>query len=343
MEFFHDSIKRHFFNIKTYKDSFLNITFLLGSITVFFNRQNISRFFKFLLFSSFLVTFSYFFTESVLGMNFIPNYCVYFFIEGVKIFIIAYAVYFLIEKKLIAAEGFKWFVILLLCAINLADFRKAINSERTGELWPAIGRNGLFPWWTSLQEYVLKNTNVNDVFLSTKELGFGINALTGRKLVTNRWAHQNDPYEDFSQRDAAAAIILYGNNDSERLRLLKEYNVKYLYWDFWWFTTQFKVNEKGEITGIFDPFLCFYSPELEKKFVDNAIQYSKDNFWVDPALRGRNYPRYDLLIVLPDRKYDFFTPWHNELNKYLRQTWVFKDNNANSMAVLYEVIADEWK
>lgn len=343
-KFLYDNLSEYFFSFVSWYEILISILFTAGFIKVCVNteKEKTAYFLRFLFIASFLVTFSYFFTEPVFKMNLIPRYCAYFFLRGVRVLIIVYMVYFLIKKKIIVSGFFKTFIILLFCAYNLLAFKTVINSKGEGIFSPLSGRNSLPFHLISLQEYIFKNTSLEDVFLSTKNLSFAVNGLTGRKLVTNRWPHQNDPYQDFSLRDAATAVILYGSNDSQRLRLIKEYKVKYLYWEDDWLYTLYDFDKNGQIREILSPFLCVYSPELQKMLDENGVPYLKTKFWIDSSLEGYSYPQYDLLVILPFFRRDngSINIWSDSLNKYLKEVWFVKGDSGKKEAVLYKVVLD---
>jgi len=343
---------RYKFLFKVLKDFFVGSNFLiirlltlfsLGGIIFLFlrNKNSLGKFLYFFLTASFILTFSYFFTEPLLHINFLPYYCKYFFINISKILSALYFFHFLIKANLIKTSIFRFLIVLILCFSNIFSFFLLLRTPKKDNFWPPIGKKTLPSWWYSLREYIFENTSVEDVFISTKELSFALNGLTGRKVLTNRWVHQNDPYQNFSERDIAAALILYSSDDKTRLELIKKYKVKYLYWNWDWFNTQFHFNREGRIIGIFDPFMCIYSPERERLLKENGIYYIKVKYWVEPALRGESFPQYKLLMILPFIKgTDFYHPWHKNLNKYLKEVWSYSDENLGKIAVLYKILIE---
>ena len=72
---------------------------------------------------------------------------------------------------------------------------------------------------------------VNDVFIGEHaESLFALNAATGRKAILIRRTHFT-AFADFDKRSADLAVILYGNNESLRHRLIEDYKVKFIYLD----------------------------------------------------------------------------------------------------------------
>ena len=168
-----------------------------------------------------------------------------------------------------------------------------------------------------MQDFIIQNTNVNDVFLSSNELSFALNGLTGRKLLVSRRA-QNDPFMDMEERVRAAAVILYSNNEESRQEYIEKFNVKYLYWNIQWVSTEYKLNEKGEIANRFDPLILFDTPENIEFLDSNNINYFKQHTWMDPSLQGNEYKQFDLLFILPKR-YDIFELWDESLDPHLEE------------------------
>jgi hypothetical protein len=190
--------------------------------------------------------------------------------------------------------------------------------------------------YISLQNYLLKNTNVNDVILSTKELSFAINAISGRKVLVNRWAQQNNPYMNLPQRDMDAAVILYGNDTKKKLELIKKYNISYLYWDYYWFNSEFYFDRNGRLVGMFDP-LMTYDTNKNREYLDRyVVKYIPMYFWVDPSARYDNVRKFHILIISPQNYYNFTNPWKQDLNKYLVEVWNYT-YNGHKIAVLYKI------
>ncbi len=86
-----------------------------------------------------------------------------------------------------------------------------------------------FPF-QDLQSWILKNTNVNDVILSSYEASFMVFSISGRKTFLFRMTHVS-PFVNYNERSANVMIALYNNDSSRSLQILKEYHVKYIYVD----------------------------------------------------------------------------------------------------------------
>ncbi len=114
-----------------------------------------------------------------------------------------------------------------------------------------------------VKEWIEKNTDINDVILTSNEVGFALNGLTGRKGINFRRAHSGS-YVDVDSRYLDAAIILYGNNSEDIKKLLKKYDVKYVYWEYYWVNSEFIIDfTTNNVMGWYDPLMVLYSPKKE--------------------------------------------------------------------------------
>jgi len=298
------------------------------------------QFIRFLLISSLIVTLHYFVTQNIIGVSFVPGYMSYLLLEPVRIIVAAfgaYVIYSMIKKKIKSDAGKRYFTyiffpaIILLLLIGLAG----LYNDRMNDQWYNAGKSALPAQLVSLEDYVTAHTSVYDTILTTKEVGFAVNALTGRKLVISRRAH-NDPFMNLDPREMDAAVILYGDNVSEKINLIKEYNITYLYWDTYWIQSEYTFNDQGQITGWFDPIIAFYSPENEQVLKDNNVSYFVQNTWVDPALRSDSQKKFDLIFVSPQNYVSFTHPWKTDIDPYLKEVWSYS-SGGQKIAVLYKV------
>ena len=187
-----------------------------------------------------------------------------------------------------------------------------------------------------LKDWVVKNTKVNDVFITNNEDAFMMNAFTGRKTVSYRRTHA-PVYTDMDQRMLDTAVILYGNNNAVREELLKKYKVKYVLWTVQWLRNEFIFSDDDQLVGFFDP-LMVKSNEKYKKYLDeNGVRYSIYNSYLDPAWL-KSYPTYDVLVVLPTN-FDVFHPWHNDFDTYLNEVEKVQSSQNKDIpfAIVYEV------
>jgi hypothetical protein len=119
-----------------------------------------------------------------------------------------------------------------------------------------------------------------------------------------------------NQRMIDAAIILYGNNSALRNQLLKEYKVKYLYWESNWLEMEFRFDDKGKIVDFFDPYMIDDTPERAQYLQNNGVKFMQLETWKDPAFKGEDVRKYHVLVVLPSNA-NITQPWSDELNKQL--------------------------
>ena len=199
--------------------------------------------------------------------------------------------------------------------------------------WREAGRNQLPQQFVELQNYLLANTSVNDVILSSNELSFAINALSGRKTVAFRRGHV-DPFSNLDEREIAAAVILYGNDTNEKLKLIEQYNISYVYIDVNWIPSEWSVDSGGNIIGAFDPLAVFDTPENRRALDSFNVTYRSDNVWLDPSMREGFFRKIDALQVSP-LNYDLRNGpiWKDDLDKLLTGVWKSSDGSA----VLYKI------
>jgi len=343
-KFAFDFIKEMFFSFNDLGNGLRSIFSIIGAfgLALVKNRRDSIRYVQFLVVASLIITFHYFITQNLFGFNFIPNYINYLLLSSVSVVLSTFGVYLVYEliKKINLKEErqknylvYAYFSVLIILLI-LAQF-KAFN-ERPKEKWYAAGINQLPLQLVGLKDYLVKNSNVYNTILTTKEIGFAINALTGRKLLVVRRAH-NDPFMNVEPRELDASIILYGDDVQAKKDLLKKYDVKYLYWDYYWLQSEYYINEQGQVTGWFDPLIMFYSPEKEATLSSYNISYFKQYTWVDPALKGDTYKQFDLLFISPQNYYNFTHPWKPGLDNYLQEVWNYS-SNGNVISRLYKIV-----
>jgi len=202
--------------------------------------------------------------------------------------------------------------------------------------WLETAKQPLAQPHQELKDWIIKDTDLNDVFLSNNEDSFMMNALTGRKVVTYRRTHASS-YVDMNQRMLDSALILYGDNDVARIELLKKYNVKYLLWSIRWFDNEFILNN-GNIVGLYDPLSMPTNSRYTAILDDNGIEHFETHTYLDPAPILTS-PTYDLTIVVPKIK-NIDHPWDPSLDKYLKPIkTVTIDNNGQQVPyfIIYEV------
>jgi hypothetical protein len=196
-------------------------------------------------------------------------------------------------------------LLLLSLSLYFGDF----EARKTNQ-WYATGTRELAQPFVELQSWIKANTSVNDVFLTTNEDAFMMNALTGRKSVSYRRAHSS-PYTDMNRRMADQAVIVYGTDSAEADALLKKYDVKYLLWSSQWITDEFSFDQQGQLAGFFDP-LDIPDNATERAYWDaHGVKYLNQTISLDPAPRA-GAPTYPVLIAIP-YKLDIQSPYNPRL------------------------------
>jgi hypothetical protein len=285
-------------------------------------------------YSSLILTFSFFLTEPLLKMNLSPVYnqglllapaIALFSIEALEA----------ITKSLSRRDVLLWCVFLVLAGHSVY----AWESEQKANTWLAAGQNPPPPQYLSLQQYAQEHTTVNEVILSTKEVSFAVNAFTGRKLLVNRWQQQANMYLDMYARDRDAAIILYGTDDARRRELLRQYNVSYVYYDYYWIPSEFTFDQKGNFVDMYDPLLDRDTPEERALLDQTGVAYSPMTYWIDPSSRNPDVRQFPVLIIGPQNYRSFNQPWKEGLDPYLTKVWNYTDAQGRESASLYKVTA----
>mgnify|MGYP000477532617 CR=1 FL=1 len=332
--FLKESLLGYFFNVSNIYSFFLSLFICAGLFFFFFS--NISKKFECMLpliVGSLFVVYSYFLTEPLFGMNFIPTYQARYFLKVTATFLAIFGIYSISFIKSISKYKKLFFVaiILFLFSFQLLFLFSKINSGKY-----LIAKKDLPIYYKKLQNYLLENSDVKDVLASTKELSFAINGLTGIKLLTNRWAQQNDPYMNFSQRDLSAAILFYGNNLSIKKEIIRKYNISWFYWDFYWVSSEYTIDENGMVTGWYDPLIIWDSKENRKILEENGIKFIPMNTWVDPWARGEKYKKFKVLLISPENYFNFSHPWNPNLDNLLEEKWNFTYNHQK-IARLFKI------
>ncbi len=329
-DFLKTQIKNVLFNFSGVYSSILSLLAIFGLILFVFSKKKsyTNKVLFVLLVGFFIATFHYFITM-IFGTNFYPermgDFMWYFF----ALFLICYSIKYMFQK--IPSRYGVYVFIVFVVVVGIYQYSTFKEYKYTNQ-WIEVGRNELLDQHKNLKEFIFENTDVNDVFLTSNELGFALNALTGRKLLVSRRA-QNSPFLDMDERVKAAALILYGNNSILRKQMIEKYNIKYLYWDVGWLQTEYQFSDKG-IVGKFDPLLLFDSFENEQFLKENGITSLKDNAYVDPSMQGKGYKEFDLLYIIPN--FNPEQPWSDDFNKALKEVWSYSEN-GQIVGRVYEV------
>ena len=276
--------------------------------------------------------FHYFITLPLFHIHFVPHRIVVMLFSPIIPLLAGCSLIFISSKLEKYASYFLVVLVILTLINNVTSFERFVNKDR----WINAGKKPIPAYLDNLSKFVIRDTEIDDVFLTTNELGFALNALTGAKLLTTRRA-QSDPFMDMDSRVLAAAIILYGNNTNEKIDLIKKYKIKYLYWDYYWVQSEYHFDDQGRLIGWFDPLILFDTLENRKVLERYNISYFQQYTWVDPALRGSDkYKKFDLLFISPRNYRSFDRPWKSDLDKYLEEVWNYT-YQGQKIAVLYRI------
>jgi hypothetical protein len=324
MGFVVETFKLYFFNFSPLFNGIKLALAILGFLSLFFlKKYDLSKkFIVLVVLTAFIGTFHLLITEPLIGTNFAVDQLTYYFFVFTSPLLagLALAAFIGFVKKF---KNYVLIIILLgILILSILQFNSYIKTDK----WIANGRTEISPNLVEMQKWVLSNTQVNDVFLSTNELSFALNALTGRKEVNGRRAH-NSMFLDSDKRYAIAVIMLYGNDSAERKKLLKEYSVKYLYWDNYWIQSDFMFDNDGKLVSWFDPLMFIETPETGNLVQQYNITAMKQHTWLDPTVRDEAMPQEDVLIVLPSQ-FNMTHPWHADLDNYLEEVWNYAQNNV---------------
>ena len=336
-EFVKNVIKGGLFSFGNIIVAFVSLFTLLGLIGLFLYKKSkefgTESYLKFLLGSGLIITFHYLVTINLFGIQFIPDRMNTMLMLPVWSLLFVYGVKF----GFIFSKRFKLTrrQCVSLVIVALLVFQVSAYSVKSEGQWYRGAQNELPAQIIGASEYLIENGNVNDVILTTKELGFSINALSGRKLISVRRA-QNDPFIDMDSRELDHAIILYGNSDVVRRSLLEKYSVDYLYWEQYWIQSEYTFYKSGQVIGSFDPLIVFDSEENRRILNKNGVQYLTQHTWVDPALRGEEYRTFDLLLISPQNYRSFGTPWSSGLDNYLTESWRY-EGEGQVLSKIYKV------
>lgn len=333
---FKDTIKNYLFNFSNIRNGIMTVLLYLGLFVLFFHKnKEYTRLLKILLLAGVTIVFSYFITQPLLNTNFVPSQNERFLLIAllsITSFVgLKYLINRFVQHKL---KYFITFIILLLLVISSINDYNAVKEDQ----WHKAGMQEMSPHYQSLQKYLLSNTNVDYIILSTNEISFAVNAISGRKVVSSRRGH-NDKFLDFDEEEINAAIVLYGNNTAKKLELIKSKNVKYLYWDYYWIQSEYMFDKNGNINGWYDPLVFRYPEKYAPILEENGIKYFQQHTWLDPGARYDDVIKYDLLFVSPENYRSVDKPWKADLDPYLEEVWNYQQN-GQKIAVLYKIKAN---
>ncbi|KYK25283.1 hypothetical protein AYK26_02265 [Euryarchaeota archaeon SM23-78] len=310
-----------------YQYSFVFVAFtILGILALFFVKKW-SRTIKFILLitiSTIFIFWHFLITQPLLGAQ-VPVQEMRTFILPLLMFMFSGLFLSIIRntvKNKLLKLGISVFVIILVLLTNFFIYNTYIKEDR----WIQVGQSGSLPGpLLGAADFIIQNTDVNDAILTNHELGFAINALTGRKIVSIPRGHLS-PVTDSVQRDADLAVMLYGSNNEQREKLFKDYNVKYLFWDSYWLRGEFIFDQDAQVVGLFDPIEVLDKPDWREYLDASNVTYEPIHTELNPNKRGKAN-QFDVLVVMP--RMNITHPWHPSLNKYLELKFQAPQNNPS--------------
>ncbi len=340
--FVKNTITNHILNFTNVYTTLITIA-LLASIAILFFIKNINKQFKFIIIftsGSLIAIFSYFITEPILKLNFSPGYMNVFYMPLAVILVISMGLKILFNyiqnKNHKAYITIAAVIIVLILSHSISQHFNYIKNDR----WIQAGKQPISQQYLEMQKFILANSDVNDIVLSTNELSFALNSLTGRKLMINRRAHQNNPFLNFDERELNAAIILYGNSSEKRIELLKKYDIKYLYYDNYWIYSEYSMSQDQVIP--YDPIVIRDTPEAREYLDQYNVKYVLMNTWLDPSMKEEYIPKLDLIYITPENYRSFEKPWNADLDNNLEQIWQYNDGKTN-VSVIYKITFEDTK
>ncbi len=308
--------KEMFLNFSTLWTAIFSLGALLGLFLLLFIKQKKTEhhFLLILSLAGFFGLVSHFITIPLLHTHLGPEFLFTRTFRVVMFFLFLFFIYYCNThiKRFGKNISYAFFILVALIFIFLANAN--INSFVQSQ-WYIQAKNPLAPQFTITRDWILNNTKLNDVFITTNEDSFAINALTGRKMMTYRRTHTSS-YTDMNQRMLDTGLILYGNNDVLRKKLIQQYNISYLYWEDHWLDMEFRYDQNGHVIGFFDPLIIDYTPEREQTLIANNVSYLKEHWYLDPTWQ-ESFPKRDILIILPTST-NRTHPWNDELDAHLQ-------------------------
>ena len=322
----------HVFRVDEWPLAIRNLLFVLGLATVWRSGER-RRFLPgvWIAAATFLYVFHYVVTMPLLHAHVVPDYVRRYLWVFAAWLVAAIPVVWLHGRVRGAAAARALSALILVATLSgLAFETRAIAAD------PAMAgaREARDPVLASLEKWVREHTQPDEVVLSTNELSFAWAALTGRKTVVARRA-QNDPFVDMDVRNRDAALMLYGNDEQARERLLRQYGVRYLLWTESWVPSEYMQDPQQGTTYI-DPLLYFRNEAYDRELGRAGVKFMHHFGWVDPALRGPEYAQFELTLITPDNYRSAERPWNPGLDARLAKVWSFEDQ-GREVAALYSV------
>ncbi len=334
-KFIGTTITSSLFNFTNYRTLLISLLSIIGIIFLIINKiKDLAlEFVKLFLFGCLFANFSYFITEPIFHFNIIPTYVLLIY---TSIAVTILSIYAIFKLKNNHDELMVLITLTLILSLFIWGQIQKDKYYNTDQWMLSIGKNEFYPEYNSLEKYLKENLTINDVVVTSKELGFAINSISGIKLISGRWAHNGDPYSDLPQKETDLAIILYGDNLKYKKELLKKYNSHYLYWDYRWISQEFIFDEKGNLLDYSDPLMTLNKDKYKTQLINNNVKFIEYTGKIDPTVSSDEYRKFDLLIISPENYRSAEKPWNENLDESLEEVWSHKQN-GQKIAILYKL------
>lgn len=322
--FFTKTITSTFFNFSTLHAVILTVLALAG-LQLFRTR---SPFLKWYVVLSMIITFHYFVMEPLTGTNLVPGHLSHFYLSYAFFFLQGQGLTKLLSYKKIAL------LVLIISIIGIVTLNIDHIQSRQNSQWTEQAKKPMPAYIDAGQKWILENTNVHDVFLSANELSFALHALTGRKMFLFRRAH-NDKFLDFDRHELEGAIMLYGNNTYEKIKLIDKNGIDYVYWDWYWPESEYRFKN-GQVVDTFDPIAIRHDPAYKATLKKHGIKHNVKHTWLDPTSKSERIKTMDIIFISPDNYRSQEAPWHEDLDPYLDMQWE-TSGNGQTLARIYKI------
>ncbi|MGB9749134.1 MAG: hypothetical protein ACPLWC_04845 [Candidatus Woesearchaeota archaeon] len=296
-----DALKNYFFNFQNFYQSIISLLVIAGILSLFAFKSERNSLIKILFLTGFLGLIHPIITQPLIKTSF--GYFAFnvnfILLRSILAFSGVYLIY-KFNKEMIYKIGVLIFSSLLVAGgffIEINNFKK--------DRWSKIGfsYDDLTKAQFEIANFIIQNTNKDEVIITPHgETSFAINALTGRKVLFLRRTHAST-FVDANKREADAAIILYGNNESLRRKLLSKYNIKYFYYDFYalqniYACLQYWENLSDEMYSEYS-YSCLrtsldYKDYLEQNGIEVKEVYARLNVAAEDA------PKFRILAIKPN-------------------------------------------
>lgn len=332
------------FSLNGWLPALLTLSLVTGLLLLFFmKKSHLKSYGLWILLSVMAAVFHYLITVPLLHKHLSAGHMLPFLLMFFKAVFLGILLTILAQVRLLSLEG-KWMVrgiAILLIVVVLVTNINALQTLKKDRFFQ-IGYQELSPHYRALQEFVQQENRdpTTMLVLTTNELSFALHGLLGAKLITGRQSHFF-MFGDFQNYWMDAAVILYGNNSVAREELLKKYASygfpMYLYWDEYWFNSEYLVNNNGELVGFYDPLRFEYTEERQNILDLAGIKYLvREGIFEPSAQNNPDATRLQIMYLTPDNYHNFTHPWNPDLNKYLTEVWSY-ESNGRPVARLYSI------